>query len=454
MKVMKLAAVAALGCLSLDVAQAETPQSCKRLPRMAAAGGDVAIRRADDGSLWYAASNANRIVRIDPKGVETPFVPVDGATGGLSGLALDGKGNVWFTKNSAGLVGRFPEAGGEGVEYKVPEDHGFPVGITRGYDGAMWYYTPVKKHLGRVGADGSITLIEGPPKLNPFYPSGIAAGRDNSIWVTDQAQNALFRMDIASQAWKRFDIPEPNTQPASVRITDDGSVWFMMPAVRKLGRLKDGAFTTVALGQETPRGIHVADDQSLWYTTSGGTLGRIKPDGTREKYSCNGATGPLTTRADGTVYALGNPNLLVLKPGDVTAAPDVASVATVKGPGLMPLGASPVREVTLPELRKLFDDKTRKLVVHYTVPPKKGCGPCDESLAVFEEFARKNAGAATFVRLANEYSEAAWSDPWYREHAKLAGLPTYVTYYDVNEVARVVGRESVAVLDSKLLPAK
>jgi thiol-disulfide isomerase/thioredoxin len=132
----------------------------------------------------------------------------------------------------------------------------------------------------------------------------------------------------------------------------------------------------------------------------------------------------------------------------------VASQGSVQGPGLMPLGPSPVRVVTLPELRKLFDDKTKKLVVHYNVPVKGGCGPCDESIAVFEEFARKNAGKAVFVRIVNPYSEAGWSDPWYRENASLSGLPTYITYYDQKEAARVVGRESVPVLDAKLLPAR
>ncbi len=121
------------------------------------------------------------------------------------------------------------------------------------------------------------------------------------------------------------------------------------------------------------------------------------------------------------MYALGNPNLLVLKPGDLTTPPKVASQGNVQGPGMLPLGPSPVREVTLAELRKLFDDKTKKLVVHYTVLPKKGCGPCDESTAVFEEFARKNVGKATFVGLANEYSEAAWSDPWYAANAQACG---------------------------------
>jgi virginiamycin B lyase len=453
MKVMKLVAIAAIGCWSLSVAQAQAPtQTCKRLPRMAS-GGDVAIRRADDGSLWYASSGPNRIVKVDAQGLETPFVPVDGSTSGLSGLVLDGKGNVWFSKNRAGVIGRFPAAGGEGVEYAIPEQNAFPVGLTIGPDGEVWYYDPVQHKIGRVAQDGSITAFEGPQKLNPgLSATGMAAGLDNSLWFTDIGQNALFKFDLRTKAWKRYDIPTPTAHPQSVRVARDGSVWFMMTAIGKLGRFKDGAFTTVDLKNERPAGIHVAEDQSLWYVTSSGTLGRIKPDGSQERYKCNGATGPLTTTADGTVYALGNPNLLVLKPGDLTTPPKVVSQGTVQGAGMMPLGPSPVREVTLAELRKLFADKTKRLVVHYTVLPKKGCGPCDESTTVFEEFARKNAGKATFVRLANEYSEAAWSDPWYGANAKLAGLPTYITYDDQKEVARVNGRESAAVLNATLLP--
>jgi len=43
---------------------------------------------------------------------------------------------------------------------------------------------------------------------------------------------------------------------------------------------------------------------------------------------------------------------------------------------------------------------------------------------------------------------------WHRANASLTAVPTYITYYDQKEVARVVGRESVPVLDSKLLPAR
>jgi virginiamycin B lyase len=455
MKEFKRAALVALAFACAQSAGAQTaPQACKYATRMAS-GQDVALVIAGDGAIWYASQSANRIVRIDPKGGETPFVPVDGSTNGLSGMVLDGKGNVWFAKRPRGKIGRFPQAGGEGVEFAMPDPNAFPDGLVTGPDGLIWYFDPVHHKIGRVKPDGSIEEFEGPANLNPgIAPTDMATGIDNSLWFTDIGQNSLFKFDVSSKAWKRYDIPEPQAHPKHVRVAKDGTVWFTMAARNKLGRMKNGAFTTIDIQNENPNGLHVADDQSLWYTTTNSTLGRIKPDGAREKYRCNNVTGQIATTADGTVYALGNPNLLILKPGDTVTPPKVASSSNVQGPGMMPLGPSPVKEVTLAELRKLFDDKTKKLVVHYNVLPKKGCGPCDESLAVFEEFARKNPGKATFERIANEYSENAWSDPWYRANASLTGVPTYITYQDQKEVARVVGRESVAVLESKLLPAK
>jgi virginiamycin B lyase len=455
MKELKVAALAAMAFAFAQSAGAQTPpQACKSTNRMTS-GQDVGIVVAGDGSIWYATQSANRIVRIDPKGEETPFVPVDGSTKGLSGMLLDGKGNVWFSKRGggAGLIGKFPEAGGEGVEYAIDEQNAFPDGLVMGPDGKIWYFDPVKHKIGRVSANGSMEIFEGPPKINPgITPTDMAAGPDNSLWITDIGQNALFKFDLATKGWKRYDIPEPQAHPKHVRVAKDGTVWFSMVARNKLGKMKNGAFTSIDIQDENPNGLHVAQDQSLWYTTTKSTLGRIKPDGTREKYSCKSVVGQIATTTDGTVHVLGSSNnLLTLKPGDTVTPPKVATTGNVQGPGMMPLGPSPVKEVTLPELRKLFDDKTKKLVVHYNVLPRKGCGPCDESLAVFEEFARKNAGKATFVRIANDYTESAWNDPWYQANASLTGVPTYIAYTEQKEAARVVGRESVSVLESKLL---
>ena len=113
MKEHKVAALAVLAFACVHSAGAQSPpQACKYATRMTS-GQDVALVVAGDGTIWYASQNTNRIVRMDPKGGETPFVPVDGSTKGLSGMVLDGKGNVWFSKRGGGvgLVGRFPEAG-------------------------------------------------------------------------------------------------------------------------------------------------------------------------------------------------------------------------------------------------------------------------------------------------------------------------------------------------------
>ena len=94
------------------------------------------------------------------------------------------------------------------------------------------------------------------------------AGLDNSPWITDLGENSLFKFDLASKGWKCYDIPEPKAHPKHVRVARDGTVWFWMVARNKLGRFRNGAFTSIDIQNENPNGLHVAQDQSLWYTTS------------------------------------------------------------------------------------------------------------------------------------------------------------------------------------------
>lgn len=433
--------------LLATVAQA---QECKSYPREVR-GQDVGLRRAADGSMWYAASSVNRIGRMDQNFQETAFVPVNGSTGGLSGLVFDEAGNVWFSKTTGKVVGKFPAAGGEGVEYALPEEANYPEGLVRGPDGAMWYYDPVHQKLGRVGTDGSTTVIPPPPKLNPFGPRGMTAGIDNSLWLTDMAQNALWKLDIASLKYKRYDIPDATVHPQHIRVAKDGTVWFTMTAVSKLGRMSPGGAFTMIKTEGPSRGVHIADDDSVWYVDNAGNLVRLKTDGTSDRYKCNGSYGGLATALDGSVWSIGNNDLKVLRLS-TTNAPRVASTATVVAP-TQPKVTGNVPNITLAQLRKLFDDKTRKVVVHYTVWENKGCGYCDGSFAIFDDFARRNAGKATFVRVAAEYGDPMWHDAWLQKNAPLKGFPTFITYYEQTEVARVDGRMSANVLNARLLPA-
>jgi virginiamycin B lyase len=428
-------------------------QQCRSYPRMS--GGQViGPVRAPDGAMWYANSSGNRIMRMDENFQETPFVPVNGSTGGLSGIAIDGIGNVWYSKTTGKAVGKFPLAGGEGVEYALPPESDYAENLVRGPDGAMWYFDQVHQNIGRVGADGSVTVIPPPPKLNPFAPKGMARGIDNSLWITDMAQNALWKLDITTLKYKRYDIPEPNAHPWEIVVAKDGTVWFAMRAVGKFGRMTpNGVFSTISVvpGGVSPRDVMLDEHGAVWLNDIGGNLIRIKPDGSRDQFKCAGMNQGIAMGRDGSIWGIGNGDMRVLRMTS-TDAPRVASTGTVTPPTGVNAGGK-VPNITLAELRKLFDDKTRKIVVHYTVWENQGCGYCDGSFAIFDDFARRNAGKATFVRVAAEYADPMWKDPWLAKHAPMKGIPTFITYYDQAEVARVDGRLSAAVLNARLLPA-
>jgi len=428
-------------------------QQCRSYPRMSG-GQEVGPIRAPDGAMWYANASGNRIMRMDENFQETPFVPVNGVTEGLSGIAFDGIGNVWYSKASGRAVGKFPMAGGEGVEYALPKENDYAENLVRGPDGAMWYYDPVHQNLGRVGADGSVTVIKPPPKLNPFGPKGMTRGIDNSLWLTDLAQNALWKLDITTLKYKRYDIPEPNAHPWDIVVAKDGTVWFAMRAAKKFGRMTpNGVFSTinVVAGGVSPRNVMLDEHGAVWLSDIGGNLIRIKPDGARDTFKCSGMNGGIAMGRDGSIWGIGNGDMKVLRMTS-TDAPRVASSGTVTAPTGINAGGK-VPNISLADLRKLFDDKTRKLVVHYTVWENKGCGYCDGSFAIFDDFASRNAGKATFVRVAAEYNDPMWRDPWLAKHAPMKGIPTFITYYDQSEVARVDGRLSAAVLNARLLPA-
>src|SRR5688572_21453159 len=135
---MKSVHVGLLGAVALFAFDAQA-QQCRSYPRMSG-GQEVGLVRAPDGAMWYANGSGNRIMRMDENFQETAFVPVNATTDGLSGIAIDGVGNVWYSKASGRAVGKFPMAGGEGVEYKLPKENDYAQGLTRGPDGAMWYF--------------------------------------------------------------------------------------------------------------------------------------------------------------------------------------------------------------------------------------------------------------------------------------------------------------------------
>jgi virginiamycin B lyase len=100
------------------------------------------------------------------------------------------------------------------VEYQVPTGIGYPLGLTIGSDGALWFTEgAVTNRIGRITVAGAIaeytlgpqarpagTGTENTPTATP-YPGWLAAGSDGAIWFTE-AIGSIVRFSVPTAASK------------------------------------------------------------------------------------------------------------------------------------------------------------------------------------------------------------------------------------------------------------
>jgi virginiamycin B lyase len=70
-----------------------------------------------DGAIWYTGQTANLLGRLVPKAGEFKEYPLKTPHTGPHGLVEDDNGNVWFTGNNAGLIGKLDPKTGAVTEY-------------------------------------------------------------------------------------------------------------------------------------------------------------------------------------------------------------------------------------------------------------------------------------------------------------------------------------------------
>jgi len=226
------------------------------------------------------------------------------------GIATGSDGNLWFTENAAGRIGRMTPAGVL-TEYAlptVPPPAGSPAGtagtmphptaITAGPDGALWF-TVVPGEIGRITTAGVVTefaLPAVPPPAGsapgtastPVTPTAIAAGPDGALWFTGV--------------------------PGEVgRISMTGVVTeFAVPEIPPPAGSKPGTASTLA----TLNSITAGPDGALWFTGIPGEIGRITTAGVVTEFAVPEIPPPAGSKP-GTA---GTPATLQ----DITAGPDGA----------------------------------------------------------------------------------------------------------------------------------
>ncbi|MGO9467352.1 MAG: Ig-like domain-containing protein [Isosphaeraceae bacterium] len=267
------------------------------------------------------------------------------------GITTGSDGNLWFTENASGQVGRMTPAGvvTQFALPSVPPPAGSPAGtaattpnptaITAGPDGALWFIG-IPGEIGRITTAGVVTefpLPVVPPPAGsspgtastPATATAIVSGPDGALWFTG-VPGEVGRISTTGVVteFAVLEIPPPaGSSPGtagtlatltSITAGPDGALWFTgVPG--EVGRITTAGVVTefaVPVGTSgtpaTLTSITKGPDGALWFTGVSGEVGRITTAGVVTEYPTpnfnppsNGIVTTITTGPDGSLWLTG-----------------------------------------------------------------------------------------------------------------------------------------------------
>ncbi len=277
------------------------------------------------------------------------------------GITTGSDGNLWFTENASGQIGRMTPAGvvTQFALPEVPPPAGSPAGtasttpnptaITAGPDGALWF-TGIPGEIGRITTAGVVTefpLPAVPPPAGskpgtastPATATAIAAGPDGALWFAG-IPGEIGRISTTGVVTEFAvpEIPPPAGSKSGTAATPatltaltagpDGALWFTgvpgevgkittagvvtefaVPAIPPPAGSSPGTAGTPATLEDITDG----PDGSLWFTGVPGEVGRITTAGVVSEFATpnfsppsNGIVTTITTGPDGNLWLTGN----------------------------------------------------------------------------------------------------------------------------------------------------
>jgi virginiamycin B lyase len=162
-------------------------------------------------------------------------------TGGSNplGITVGGDGNLWFTENVTGGIGRLNPTTGVITEFPAPNPTD---GITLGPDGNIWFadFSNVIFRITPVGVETAFPLGTGGITSLPDDVVFDAQGR---LLFTEDATNAqspeyVGRLDIHDGEITRFYLPAGRALPLGITIAgSEHNIWFTEYDAGKIGRM-------------------------------------------------------------------------------------------------------------------------------------------------------------------------------------------------------------------------
>ncbi|MGH9383972.1 MAG: virginiamycin B lyase family protein, partial [Vicinamibacterales bacterium] len=232
------------------------------------------VALAPDGSVWYTASKANRVGRLDPRSGAIHEYPLTTTDCEPLGIAIDKRGDVWYAGSSAGLIGRLVPRTRKLTEYKMPDPNAVdPHALVFDARGILWFTVEVGNFVGMLDPKkGHITLV--PLPMAESRPRDIKVDSKGTPFFTEFNTNKIGSIDPATMRITEYLLPASDARPISLAIAEDGFIYYTDYFTGLLGRFepRSGRFDewlSPSGRQSKPYAIAADAHGAVWYAELG-----------------------------------------------------------------------------------------------------------------------------------------------------------------------------------------
>ncbi len=186
------------GIIGITISNSVVTQATYYATNITYAGRPISITSGPDGNLYFTEQSAGKIGRITTNGVITEVLVAGGTTQPID-ITSGPDGGVWFTQGLTNALGRIDPANFTNVmEFPMPTNNTGGVvvdqlnGITLGHDGNLYYTDSTAGILGQVVVSGTnLTVTQFYTPTTNAQPWRVAAGPDGNIWFGEFVANAI-----------------------------------------------------------------------------------------------------------------------------------------------------------------------------------------------------------------------------------------------------------------------